>query len=166
MDKGIEALKPGKYAILYRDNWDGEGDTYHTLANLEPDGRWLSEETGKELHEYEGDEILKAWPLVDGFENLSLVAELERAQQHVTELEKSRKGVEESLIWATDRIAELEASSVKLVNLPDAFAIRSGHPINENERSVMIPKDGGNWFSRLDIEHALRVAGVKFEGSE
>ena len=70
MDKGIEALKPGKYAILYRDNWDGEGDTYHTLANLEADGRWLSDETGKELREYVGDEILKAWPLDDGADAL------------------------------------------------------------------------------------------------
>ena len=61
---------------------------------------------------------------------------------------------------------ELEAASIKPVNMPDAYAIRPGHPINEDERSVMIPKDGGNWFSRLDIEHALRVAGVKFEGGE
>lgn len=61
---------------------------------------------------------------------------------------------------------QLEAASIKVVNLPDAFAIRSGHPINEDERSVMIPKDGGNWYSRLDIEHALRVAGVKFDGGE
>lgn len=62
----VEKLKPGKYAILYRDNWDGEGDTYHCLADLDVDGRWLSDETGKQLLEYVGDEILKAWPLVDG----------------------------------------------------------------------------------------------------
>lgn len=84
----------------------------------------------------------------------------------IAELEKTLRGNEESLIAAVDQVAELEAASVKFVNLPDAFAIRSGYPINENERSVMIPKDGGNWFSRLDIEHALRVAGVKFDGGE
>lgn len=51
----VEKLKPGKYAILYRDNWDGEGDVYHTVADLETDGCWLSDETGKELLECEGD---------------------------------------------------------------------------------------------------------------
>ena len=89
-----------------------------------------------------------------------------RAERRVSELEKTLRGTEESLIAAVDQVAELEVASFKFVNLPDAFAIRSGHPINENERSVMIPKDCGNWFSRLDIEHALRVAGVKFEGGK
>lgn len=80
MTKSLEALKPGKYAILYLDNWDGEGDTYHTLANLEDDGRWLDNETGKQLLEYQGDEILKAWPLDDGYETMALKSALEQAQ--------------------------------------------------------------------------------------
>lgn len=105
MDKGIEALKPGKYAILYRDNWDGEGDTYHTLANLESDGRWLSDETGKELHEYEGDEILKAWPLDDGADVLQSAPnglmqpsnELAEMKRKCAELKASHHDLRESM---------------------------------------------------------------------
>lgn len=63
------------------------------------------------------------------------------------------------------RIAELETRKVKL---PDGYAIRPGHPINEGERSVMIPKADGPWFSRFDVEHALRTAGInmRLEGNE
>lgn len=50
------------------------------------------------------------------------------------------------------------------VVLPEAYAIRAGHPINEGERSVMIPKQGGNWLSRFDVEHAIHVAGLTVEG--
>ncbi|WP_336707608.1 MULTISPECIES: hypothetical protein [unclassified Cedecea] len=81
MTKQLEALKPGKYAIRYFDNWDGEGDTYHTIANLEDDGRWLHDETGRELLDCRGDEILNVWPLDDGHETLALIAALEQAQQ-------------------------------------------------------------------------------------
>lgn len=51
------------YAVLLRDNWDGEGDTYHILATKNDEGTWLSEESGKPLIKYEGDEILEVWPL-------------------------------------------------------------------------------------------------------
>ncbi|HDM9019771.1 TPA: hypothetical protein P0301_001746 [Yersinia enterocolitica] len=52
----------------------------------------------------------------------------------------------------------------KPVVLPEAYAVRAGHPINEGERNVMIPKQGGNWLSRFDVEHAIRAAGGKVEG--
>ncbi|EPX8183677.1 hypothetical protein ACW2PP_004812, partial [Escherichia coli] len=60
-----QALKPGLYAILFRNNWDGEGDTYEMLASLDENLIWHNYETGKELFEYEGDEILKSWLLND-----------------------------------------------------------------------------------------------------
>lgn len=57
------ARKAGRYAIRYRDNWDGEGDICHLIAILHGDGSWTEDETGKKLLEYEGDEILQVWPL-------------------------------------------------------------------------------------------------------
>ena len=59
-----EPVAPGLYAILYRDNWDGDGDVYHLLAEYN-DGKWYAEESGKELLQYEGDAILRVWPLTD-----------------------------------------------------------------------------------------------------
>lgn len=53
----------GVYAIHYLDNWDGQGDRYFAIAHKYPDGRWLFEESGKELLQYEGDKILRVWPL-------------------------------------------------------------------------------------------------------
>lgn len=60
----IEQVAPGLYAILYRDNWDGEGYVYHLLAEYK-DGKWYAEDSGKELLEYEGDAILRVWPLTN-----------------------------------------------------------------------------------------------------
>ncbi|WP_251850492.1 hypothetical protein [Klebsiella aerogenes] len=82
----LAQLKPGKYAILYRDNWDGEKKEYHTLAVLTEEGSWYDDEFNAELLKYQGDKILKVWPLDDGSNILALVEALEKAQQHVSEL--------------------------------------------------------------------------------
>lgn len=50
------------------------------------------------------------------------------------------------------------------VTLPTGYSVRPGHPINETERSVMIPKGDGQWLSRFDVEHALRMAGISIKG--
>ncbi|WP_312273577.1 hypothetical protein [Pseudescherichia sp.] len=63
---------------------------------------------------------------------------------------------------AERRVAELEARTLT-VKLPQGYVIRAGHPINEGERHVMVPKDGGDWLSSFDVEHALLVAGVSVE---
>ncbi|MEP8780268.1 hypothetical protein ABKV49_17775 [Enterobacter ludwigii] len=52
------------------------------------------------------------------------------------------------------------------VTLPTGYSVRLGHPISETERSVMIPKDDGQWLSRFDVEHALRVAGIRINRDE
>ena len=70
-------LKPGRYAILYRDNWDGEGDTCHLLATLNDSGFWYAEESGNELLQFPGDAILKVWPLDDGSGVLALLDALD-----------------------------------------------------------------------------------------
>ena len=64
---------------------------------------------------------------------------------------------------ATDAfLAEVRAQGAK-VTLPTGYSVRPGHPINEAERGVMIPKDNGPWLSRHDVEHALRVAGISIK---
>lgn len=82
----IDKLKPGKYAILFRNNWDGEGDTYETFAILDAEGIWRDED-GNELLEYQGDEVLKAWPLDDGSNVLALLDELEAKDNRIKRLE-------------------------------------------------------------------------------
>ncbi|EOK3681983.1 hypothetical protein ACNEVU_001017 [Escherichia coli] len=77
-----QALKPGLYAILFRNNWDGEGDTYEMLASLDENLIWHNYETGKELFEYEGDEILKSWLLNDS----TTTDALEAAEKRIAEL--------------------------------------------------------------------------------
>ncbi|EMQ4728088.1 ead/Ea22-like family protein [Escherichia coli] len=59
------------------------------------------------------------------------------------------------------RITELEAREVQL---PTRYDLRYGHPINADERHVMIPKENGNWLYLADLEHALRVAGIRIKG--
>lgn len=59
-----DEMQDGIYAVLFKDNWDGEGDVSYLLARLK-DGKWFSYDSGKSLIEYVGDEILKYWPLFD-----------------------------------------------------------------------------------------------------
>ena len=37
---------------------------------------------------------------------------------------------------------------------------------NADERHVMIPKENGSWLYLIDLEHALRVAGIRIKGEE
>lgn len=78
------ALKPGTYAILFRDNWEGEGGVYEGLATLSEDFDWYDRETGNAL--VEGIEVLKAWPLDDGSNMLALLDELEAKDKRIAEL--------------------------------------------------------------------------------
>ncbi len=87
---------------------------------------------------------------------LALLDELEAAEKRIAELEENKDSVHKALINARHRT----------VTMPTGYSIRPGHPINETERSVMIPKDGGAWLSRLDVEHALRVAGIPINRDE
>ncbi|HDG1723123.1 TPA: hypothetical protein PFE21_004474 [Kluyvera ascorbata] len=58
-------------------------------------------------------------------------------------------------------VSPAQESRTVTVKLPTGYVVRPGHPINEGERGVMIPKDGGTWLSRFDVEHMLRVAGIQ-----
>lgn len=75
----------------------------------------------------------------------------------ITEYARHAAGTVDELVKA------LTAPAIT-VTLPAGYAVRPGHPINETERGVMIPKDNGPWLSRHDVEHALRLAGIRIHG--
>ncbi len=83
------------------------------------------------------------------------------ARQSISEREKDLSELDS----ARQRITELEARTLT-VKMPQGYVIRAGHPINEGERHVMVPKDGGDWLSSFDVELALLRAGIslKIEG--
>jgi len=51
------------HALYVIDNWDGEGDRYWVLAYRENDC-FYSADTGKQIFEYVGNEIIKEIELV------------------------------------------------------------------------------------------------------
>lgn len=59
----VPTYKPGLYAVRHIDNWDGERDVALTFAMLDADGKWTDNESGAPLLTYQGDKILRAWPL-------------------------------------------------------------------------------------------------------
>ena len=152
----IDKLKPGKYAILFRNNWDGEGDNYETFAILDAEGIWRDEDGG-ELLEYQGDEVLSAWPMDDGSNVLALLDELEAAEKRVAELEL-RLSQQQSIAAnnldmfrrADARVSELEAREL-VVNLP---AYVDGRTLGYGEVNHMID------LCADAIEKAGHTAGI------
>jgi hypothetical protein len=53
----------GLHAVYFRNNWDGEGDLEYLLAYFSEKGEWTLHENGAPLIEFNGDEIIKTWPL-------------------------------------------------------------------------------------------------------
>ncbi|EPU2446347.1 ead/Ea22-like family protein, partial [Escherichia coli] len=84
-----------------------------------------------------------------------LRVELEAAKSKLNEQREYYEGV---ISDGCKRIAELEAREVQL---PTRYDLRYGHPINADERQVMIPKENGSWLYLIDLEHALRVADIR-----
>ncbi|EIR1331434.1 ead/Ea22-like family protein [Escherichia coli] len=87
-----------------------------------------------------------------------LRVELEETKSKLNEQREYYEGV---ISDGNKRIAELEAREVQL---PTRYDLRYGHPINADERHVMIPKENGSWLYLIDLEHALRVAGIRIKG--
>lgn len=147
------ALKPGNYAILFRNNWDGEGDTYETLAILDDELVWRDED-GKELLEYEGDAVLKAWAMDDGSNLLAQVDELEVAEKRITELEAREVVLPKPhahLIW-------IQAGYAPDDYWDDVVVSRS-----EQDKCC----DGSDRYpvyALWEIEEALRAAGISIKG--
>lgn len=89
-----------------------------------------------------------------------LRVELEETKSKLNEQREYYEGV---ISDGSKRIAQLEAREVQL---PTRYDLRYGHPINADERHVMIPKENGSWLYLIDLEHALRVAGIRIKGEE
>ncbi|MHC3789208.1 ead/Ea22-like family protein [Escherichia coli] len=89
-----------------------------------------------------------------------LTKQLELAKSKLNEQREYYEGV---ISDGSKRIAELEAREVQL---PTRYDLRYGHPINADERHVMIPKENGSWLYLIDLEHALRVSGIRIKGEE
>ena len=142
------ALTPGEYTILFRDNWDGEGDTYKTLATLDEDGVWRNE-NGVELLKYEGDAVLKAWTLDDRCDALSqrdaqivsMDSRIRQQNRHVCELFDEAKALRAQLAQRDAQIAALTAENVALKSsIP---AERFIDVMNENMDDVSLAEDVG-----------------------
>lgn len=106
----IDKLKAGKYAILFRNNWDGEGDTYETFAILDAEGIWRDED-GDELLEYQGDEVLKAWPLDDGSDVLAMLDDLEDKDKRIADQRETLLAAR-SYVMQCARIGDAHANGV------------------------------------------------------
>ncbi|QML82718.1 ead/Ea22-like family protein [Escherichia coli] len=89
---------------------------------------------------------------------VKLRVELEETKSKLNEQREYYDGV---ISDGCKRIAELEAREVQL---PTRYDLRYGHPINADERQVMIPKENGSWLYLIDLEHALRVADIRIKG--
>ena len=79
-----------------------------------------------------------------------------------TDLPVDRIPAYNSLVKAQDENAALKAKLANPVVLPAGYVARAGHPFHEGERNVMIPNKHGDWLSRIDVEHAIHVAGFPF----
>ncbi|WP_342080325.1 hypothetical protein [Yersinia enterocolitica] len=89
----------------------------------------------------------------------TLIAQLEAAQKRGDDIDENRKVAFELYQNTANRLEAANEKLSKPIVLPVGYSVRAGHPINEGKRNVMIPKEGGNWLSRFDVEHAIRVAG-------
>ncbi|QUT14158.1 hypothetical protein [Rahnella inusitata] len=83
-----------------------------------------------------------------------------------TDLPVDRVPAYNALVKAQEEIAAMKAQLANPVVLPAGYSTRNGHPFHEGERNVMIPNKHGDWLSRFDVEHALRVAGFKVQCGE
>ncbi|QHJ80006.1 MAG: hypothetical protein [Bacteriophage sp.] len=72
----------------------------------------------------------------------------------------TRKVATQEQAYADAKAAcELFTAPQKPVVLPQAHKVRAGVTLTGDERNVMIPCDDGNWLSRLDVEHSIKMAG-------
>ncbi|EMW3576619.1 hypothetical protein AAEY45_004317 [Yersinia enterocolitica] len=132
--------------------------------------------TTEDLHSKSGIAVELAWR---DLRIEQLIAQLEAAQKERDELRdkfnemsvqkqfwvKCAKELESQLEKAEAELSAANEILSKPVVLPKGYSVRAGHPINEGERHVLIPKEGGRWLSRFDVAHAIRVAGFKVEGN-
>jgi hypothetical protein len=74
----------GLYAVLFANNWDGEGDQEYVFAELSEDGVWTRYENGSLLFEYKGDKIISAWPLSEATQPAAQPAPVQQVAATIT----------------------------------------------------------------------------------
>ena len=138
------------------DNWGFDADLFHELVTPSIVLTLLDERERNQQYIKRRDQENEDIALTVG----KLLVELEAAKSKLNEQREYYEGV---ISDGCKRIAELEAREVQL---PTRYDLRYGHPINADERQVMIPKENGSWLYLIDLEHALRVAGIRIKGEE
>lgn len=156
----IDKLKPGKYAILFRNNWDGEGDTYETFAILDAEGIWRDEEGG-ELLEYQGDEVLSAWPMDDGSNVLALLDELE---EYKAAYEEESRDKEVQRLVIDDALCKL-LPGCQYMDLPDGGSVT---PLEQVSRMIADYRERLQAAEKrvAELSHHLECAHAFIEHTE
>ncbi|HGW2139211.1 TPA: ead/Ea22-like family protein [Escherichia coli] len=136
------------------DDWGFDADLFHELVTPSIVLALLDERERNQQYIKRRDQENEDIALTVG----KLRVELEETKSKLNEQREYYEGV---ISDGNKRIAELEAREVQL---PTRYDLRYGHPINADERHVMIPKENGSWLYLIDLEHALRVAGIRIKG--
>lgn len=134
----------GLYAIHYRDNWDGEGDTYYMVAERTKDGRWLDNDSGRQLLEYQGSAVLEMWPLTSGTSS-----DRYRAELYDEVWEKARSMGYGNV---TNALAELERLRAAPAGVRDGWRLIPAEPSIEMTRAIAVETLGNASV------HALKCA--------
>ena len=150
-----QALREAAEQAMH-DDWGFDADLFHELVTPSIVLELLDERERNQQYIKRRDQENEDIALTVG----KLLVELEAAKSKLNEQREYYEGV---ISDGSKRIAELEAREVQL---PTRYDLRYGHPINADERHVMIPKENGSWLYLIDLEHALRVAGIRIKGEE
>ena len=150
-----QALREAAEQAMH-DDWGFDADLFHELVTPSIVLELLDERERNQQYIKRRDQENEDIALTVG----KLLVELEAAKSKLNEQREYYEGV---ISDGCKRIAELEAREVQL---PTRYDLRYGHPINADERHVMIPKENGSWLYLIDLEHALRVAGIRIKGEE
>ncbi|PTO18046.1 hypothetical protein DAT32_24120 [Escherichia coli] len=148
-----QALREAAEQAMH-DDWGFDADLFHELVTPSIVLALLDERERNQQYIKRRDQENEEIALTVG----KLRVELEEAKSKLNEQREYYEGV---ISDGSKRIAELDAREVQL---PTRYDLRYGHPINADERHVMIPKENGSWLYLIDLEHALRAAGIRIKG--
>ncbi|EES4951877.1 ead/Ea22-like family protein [Escherichia coli] len=148
-----QALREAAEQAMH-DDWGFDADLFHELVTPSIVLALLDEQERNQQYIKRRDQENEDIALTVG----KLRVELEETKSKLNEQREYYEGV---ISDGCKRIAELEAREVQL---PTRYDLRYGHPINADERQVMIPKENGSWLYLIDLKHALRVADIRIKG--
>ncbi|CAM4343112.1 TPA: ead/Ea22-like family protein [Escherichia coli] len=159
-----QALREAAEQAMH-DDWGFDADLFHELVTPSIVLELLDERERNQQYIKSRDQENEDIALTVGKLRVELEAEEKTSAARLEALDRTHKMFQREQCRAEaaeKRIAELEAREVQL---PTRYDLRYGHPINADERHVMIPKENGSWLYLIDLEHALRVAGIRIKGA-